>query len=76
VCFSFIVFCLYVEIWFSLQGKEVVVVEIFLCCRKEGEVVGVEKMCVHSLRQNMTNIFTSMIGFVVIYAIDDYMTML
>jgi hypothetical protein len=72
VCLSFIVFCLYVEICFSLQGKEVIV----LCCRKKEEVIGVGKMCVHSLCQNMTNIFTSMIGFVGIYAIDDYMTML
>lgn len=61
---------------FHCEGKRSLLKFSYVAKQRERKVVGVGKMCDHSLRQNMTNIFTSMIGFVVIYATDDYMTML
>lgn len=56
---------------FHCKGKRSLLKFSYVVEKREREVVEVRKMCVHSLRQNMTNIFTPMIGFVVIYAIDD-----
>jgi hypothetical protein len=76
VCLSFMSFIYMLKFVFNCKGKRSLLKFSYVAKQREIKVVGVRKMCDHSLRQNMTNIFTSMIGFVVIYATDDYMTML